>query len=209
MIVLAALFIVIESIDRWRAGSFPQNLGTGTAIVAAASAANLALGLYLVRTGRRTRSLILEANGKHVLADSWTSLGVVVGLLLVLWTGWAPFDPILAIGVALNILVSGGALLWRSVKGLMDYADPETGNEIRRHLERICAERGVRYHELRYRSTGNRTLIEVHLLFPYRVPVGEAHRIATQVERELISALPFTAEAVTHLESIEDHDLVH
>src|SRR5207302_1332762 len=89
-------------------------LGKGSASVLAASIVNAGLGWYLLRTGRKNNSLILEANGKHVLTDSWTSFGVVGGLCLVLVTGWKPFDPLFAIGVALNILWSGARLVWRS-----------------------------------------------------------------------------------------------
>ena len=209
MIVLAALVIVIESVNRWRSGLFPTELGTGTAIIAAASVANLLLGLYLVRTGRREQSLIVEANGKHVLTDSWTSFGVVGGLLLVMWTGWKPFDPLLAIAVALNILWSGGNLVRRSVHGLLDYADPEIDRRVRRELDTICTDLGIEYHELRHRHTGSRLLIEVHLLFGYEVPVGRAHEIATQVETRLASTLETPAEITTHLEAREDHDRVH
>jgi cation diffusion facilitator family transporter len=177
--------------------------------VAAASLVNLWLGLYLVRTGRRTQSLIVEANGRHVLTDSWTSVGVVGGLLLVIWTGWQPFDPLLAIAVALNILWSGGRLVWRSVEGLLDYADPKTGERIGSELDRICSELGIAYHELRFRHSGTRLLIEVHLLFPYSVPVGRAHELATDVERRLIGQLDQPASVVTHLEAVEGHDQVH
>lgn len=209
MIVLAAIYIVIESVERWRAGIMPSNLGTGTLVVALASLVNLALGLYLVRTGRRTQSLIVEANGKHVLTDSWTSFGVVAGLLLVLWTGWAPFDPILAIAVALNILWSGGKLVWQSARGLLDYADPAADARIRQELDRICRDFGIAYHELRSRYTGARVLIEVHLLFAYETPVGQAHEIATAVEERLAAALDVSASVVTHLEALEGHDEVH
>lgn len=209
MIVLAAVVIVIESVDRWRSGLFPTDLGTGTAIIAAASVVNLGLGWYLVGTGKREQSLIVEANGRHVLTDSWTSFGVVGGLLLVIWTGWEPFDPLLAIAVALNILWSGGNLMRRSVRGLLDYADPTVDRQVREALDRICGEIGIEYHELRHRSTGSRLMIEVHLLFGYEVPVGRAHEIATEVETRLASRLDTPAEVITHLESREDHDRVH
>ena len=209
MIVLAAIVIVYEASDRWYRGLFPTDLGLGTTIIAGASVGNLALGLYLVRTGRRERSLIVEANGKHVLTDSWTSFGVVGGLLLVMWTGWKPFDPLLAIAVALNILWSGGKLVWGSAKGLLDYADPETDRQVRTALDKICADLGIEYHELRHRHTGSRLLIEVHLLFGYDVPVGRAHEIATQVEERLAGALDMPSGITTHLESREDHDRVH
>ena len=124
MIILAAIFIIAAAVQKWLAGLQLQNLGMGALFVLAASLINAGLGWYLVRTGRRTHSLILEANGKHVLTDSWTSFGVVGGLALVLLTGWKPFDPLCAIAVAINILWSGGHLVWRSATGLMDYADP-------------------------------------------------------------------------------------
>jgi cation diffusion facilitator family transporter len=178
-------------------------------LVAAASLINLLLGLYLVRTGKREHSLIVEANGKHVLTDSWTSFGVVGGLLLVLWTGWQPFDPLLAIVVACNILWSGGKLFLRSVQGLMDYVDPATTRQIEQNLQQICASLGVRHHELRFRHTGTRLIIEFHVLFPYVTTVGDAHRIATEVEQRLAASLDSPAEVITHLESLEDHDLVH
>ena len=108
LIVLAAVYIIYEAVSKWIAGLQLENLGRGTMYVGAAALINLGLGLYLVRQGHRHRSLILVANGKHVLTDSWTSLGVIVGLLLVARTGWLPFDPILAILVAVNILWSGG-----------------------------------------------------------------------------------------------------
>jgi cation diffusion facilitator family transporter len=170
---------------------------------------NALLGAYLVRVGRRNHSLILQANGKHVLTDSWTSFGVVAGLVLVLVTGWKPFDPLLAIAVALNILWSGGQLVWRSAQGLMDYSDPETAQLLRMLLDEWTAELGVAYHELRFRDTGKSFRVDLHLLFPYQTPVGEAHCVATEVERRLAQALGRPARVTTHLEAQEDHDPVH
>jgi cation diffusion facilitator family transporter len=209
MIVLAAVFIVVEAIERLRSGAMPAHLGAGTLLVTAASLVNLVLGLYLVRTGRRTHSLILEANGRHVLTDSWTSFGVVGGLVLVLWTGWAIFDPLLALAVALNILWSGGRLVWQSARGLLDWVEPSVDARIRRELDCLCRELGVSYHEMRCRHTGARILVEVHLLFPYATPVGRAHEIATELEQRLAAALPVSASVITHLEAIEGHDQVH
>ena len=181
----------------------------GTVLILVAAAINGILGWYLVRTGRRVHSLILVANGKHVLTDSWTSFGVIVGLVLVLLTGWAPFDPIVAILVALNILWTGGHLIWRSAQGLLDYSDPEAGKEILQKLELICTELCIGFHAVRFRDTGYRQLIEVHLLFPGDTPLEAAHRLATAVEKRLPTELSMPAEVVTHLESVEDHDVVH
>jgi cation diffusion facilitator family transporter len=95
LIILAAAFIVFESIRKLIQGVELMNLDTGTLFIFGASAINLLLGLYLVWRGKKSKSLILVANGKHVLTDSWTSFGVVAGLLLTGWTGWLPFDPLI------------------------------------------------------------------------------------------------------------------
>lgn len=209
MIVLAALFIIGVTIRKWLTGLELSNVGAGTLFTVATSAINAGLGWYLVRTGKRTQSLILEANGKHVLTDSWTSAGVVGGLLLVMATGWKPWDAICAIAVAVNILWSGGHLIWRSATGLLDTADPRTGNLLREKLDSLCAEFGIQYHGVRFRSTGHRLLVEVHLLFAGSTTVGEAHRLATLLEERLAETLGQPAELVTHLEAQDDHEAVH
>ena len=94
MIIVAAVAILIEAIRKWIAGLQLEHLGTGALLILVAGILNAGLGYYLLRMGRRTNSLILEADGKHVLTDSWTSFGVVGGLGLVLLTHWKPFDPL-------------------------------------------------------------------------------------------------------------------
>jgi cation diffusion facilitator family transporter len=209
MIVVAAVAILYESIRKWMAGLQLEHLGTGTALILLAGIFNAGLGYYLLRVGRRTNSLILEADGKHVLTDSWTSFGVVGGLGLVLLTHWKPFDPLVAIAVAGNILWSGGHLVWHSAVGLMDYSDPEAGRKIRQKLDSICSELAIQYHGVRFRTTGYRQIIEIHLLFPHLTSVSEAHRLATILEERLPAELGMPAEVTTHLESLEDHEAVH
>jgi cation diffusion facilitator family transporter len=205
MIVVAAIAILFESIRKWITGLELEHLGAGALLVLLAGILNAGLGYYLVRIGRRCNSLILEANGKHVLTDSWTSFGVVGGLGLVLLTHWKPFDPLVAIAVAANILWAGGHLIWRSAVGLLDYSDPKTGRRIRDKLDAICSELSIQYHGVRFRTTGYRQIIEVHLLFPRLTLVREAHRIATVLEERLPAELGMPAEVITHLESLEDH----
>ena len=209
MIVLAAGSIIVTTTQKWRHGLTLDNLGGGVALVLAAGVVNALLGWYLLRMGRRNHSLILEADGKHVLTDSWTSFGVVGGLGLVMITGWKPFDPLVAFAVAANILWSGGRLMWHSTKGLLDYSDPRIGHQIRNRLDVICEELGLQYHGVRFRTTGYRQIIEVHLLFPHTMVVGEAHRLATMLEERLTIDLEVPAEVTTHLESLEDHSEVH
>ena len=209
LIVVAAIAILFESIREWIAGLELHHLGAGVVLILIAGVLNTGLGYYLIRTGRRANSLILEADGKHVLTDGWTSLGVVAGLALVMLTHWKPFDPLIAIAVAVNILWSGSRLVWRSAAGLLDYSDPNTGNQIRALLDAICSGLAIEYHGMRFRTTGYRLIIELHLLFPSRTPVGEAHRLATIVEDRLSNELRTPAEVITHLESLEDHAAIH
>ncbi len=209
LIVFAGLGIIVTAVEDWRAGTPIRQLGLGTAIILAAALANLALGWYLVRVGRREHNIILEANGKHVLSDSWTSFGVIGGLSLVLVTGWRPFDPICAILVAAQLLRSGGRLVERSIKGLLDYADPKVSVRLRQLLEEVCREQGVQFHHLRFRSTGQRVLAVAHLLFPATLPIGEAHRLATEIENCVQRRFDQPIELETHLESLEDHAIQH
>src|SRR5579864_8292603 len=127
MIIVAAIWILVEAVEKWIAGLPLEHLGPGALLLLGAGLLNAWLGWYLLRIGKRSHSLILEADGKHVLTDCYTSFGVVAGLGLVMLTGWKPFDPLVAIAVAINILWSGGRMAWRSAVGLLDYSDPETG----------------------------------------------------------------------------------
>ena len=209
LIILAAAIIIYEAVTKWLAGLQLQNLGEGTLFVAGAGAINAILGIYLVWQGKRHNSIVLVANGKHVLTDSWTSLGVVGGLLLVLWTDWLPFDPILAILVALNILWSGGKLVRQSIGGLMDEGDPHIDSMIRSLLDRETSSRHLDYHECRHRNAGNTLWIEFHLLFPRGTAISKAHWQATEIEAALKIALPRHVNITTHLEPIEGHDETH
>jgi len=209
MILLAAGYIVYEAIRRWVVGLELEHLGWGTALTAGAMLINALLGMYLIRTGRRRGSLILVANGKHVLTDSWTSLGVIVGLVLALSTGWLAWDPLAAIAVATNIAVSGAGLIRQGVGGLMDVADPSVRRRILEILERETGRHRIAFHCMRHRNLGDVHWIDVHLLFPGSTSVREAHRVATEVEQRVAAELGSPAHVTTHLESIEDHDRIH
>lgn len=209
MIVLAALFIIYESIRKWMTGLELENLGVGTALTAAAMIINAGLGGYLVWLGRREHSLILEADGKHVLTDCVTSLAVLVGLVLVLLTKWPPFDPICGILTACNIFWSGTGLLKSAFSGLMDTADPITQAKLTEILDRETGVRGMSYHRLRHRNLGDAHWVEVHLLFPRDSSLAEAHRTATDIEHVIEASLEPRAFVTTHLECALDHDALH
>ena len=209
LIILAAMFIIYESVSKLVSGIVLENLDAGTWIIFGASVINLGLGGFLVWRGKKSNSLILIANGKHVLTDSWTSFGVVFGLLLTQWTGWLPFDPLVAILVALNILWEGGKLVRQSVGGLMDEANPELEKKIHTVLKEETAKKGLQYHQLRYRESGISVWMEFHLLFPKGTLIEDAHAQSTEVETVLAKAIDQKTHIITHLEPIEDHDRLH
>lgn len=205
MIAIAALYILYEAVKAAWFGPELQHLGVGIALTATAAAMNGALGWHLVRTGRKRGSIILEANGHHVLTDCWTSLGVLVALGLVQMTGWTYWDPIFAAIAATNILVSGVRLVRRSVSGLMDAADPEANRLIESIVKEETAKRSITYHNLRHRNVGDAHLVELHLDFPADVLLKDAHRVATEIEEAIESKIRPAAHVITHLECEGDH----
>ena len=209
MIILAALYIIYESVHKWLVGLRLENLGFGVGLTAAATVINGALGAYLLWLGRRKNSIILQANGKHVLTDCWTSLAVLVGLGLVLVTNWLPFDPICGIIMACNILLSGTGLMKTSFAGLMDKADPETQKKLVEILTRESQKHGLTYHDLRHRNLGDAHRVVVHLVFPAGTSLAQAHREATRIEQLIQESLEPRAYVTTHLECASDHDELH
>jgi cation diffusion facilitator family transporter len=209
LIVLAAVFIIYESIRRWIGGLTVSHLGDGVLLTLATVVINGMLGFYLIRTGRRHRSLILESNGRHVLTDGWTSLGAIAGLGLMHLTGWPWWDPVCGLLMAGNILVSGYDLLRQSVAGLMDQADPALTRDLDAALVRETAARGVSFHALRHRNAGQVHYVDVHFLFPDDITLREAHRLTTEIERAVIQGTSHPVHITTHLECEGDHEELH
>lgn len=209
LIILAALFIIYESIHRWLMHLPPANLDEGLALTALTVIINAALGWYLIRTGKKAGSLILEANGRHVLTDVWTSLGALIGLGLVVLTGWHSWDSIFGILMAANIIWTGYGLMRQSVGGLMDSADPALNAALDAALRRETAKHGLQFHALRHRDAGEMHYVEVHLLFPDDISLRDAHRIATQIEHDVQASVDHAVLITTHLECQGDHDELH
>lgn len=209
LIVLVAFYIMFSAITKWMSGLALENLGAGLWLTVAAFVINSVLGAFLVARGRKTRSLVIVANGKHVLTDSWTSLGVIAGVLLAWWTGWEPFDPISAIVVAVGILWSGVKLMRQAFSGLMDEADPEVDRLVHEVLAAETKKYGAHFHEVRHRRAGRQTWVETHLLFPDETPVWAAHAQATEIERAVEKRLGPDSNVSAHIEPAHDHARVH
>ena len=209
MIVLAAFYIIYVSIQRLITGPKLENLGTGALLVLVAALVNGALGGYLVWVGKKHGSMIVEADGAHVLTDCLTSLGVLVGLGLTMLTGWRRCDPIVAIFVALDILWMGSKLVRQSIGGLMDEVDPIAQAQIRQLLVEMSSDAGVEFHGLRHRNAGNTNWVEFHLLFPKDTSLESAHALATKIEERIQQDAAMRTEVITHLETLEDHHEIH
>ena len=189
--------------------SSPSHLNEGILIFSFTFLINGLLGLYLMSRGKHFGNLILEANGRHLLADCISSCGVLLALIAVKLTKITLFDPIFAGLVALHILWTGIRLLKRAVHGLMDRADPELHKNITKFFDAECSKHNIQYHRLRHRLTGNRIQLDVHLLFPKELSLSQAHEMATEIELSISTQIPKQIDFVSHLEPLEDHDAFH
>jgi cation diffusion facilitator family transporter len=209
LIIAAALYILYSAVGDIISGPELSRLPVGLALTALATVINGALGWHLIRTGRKRGSIILEANGHHVLTDCWTSIGVLLALGLVHFTGWLYWDPLFAIIAALNILASGLRLVRRSVSGLMDAADPAVHRQIVDLVNAETRQHGITHHNLRHRNIGDAHLVELHLSFPRDILLRDAHAVATQIEETVERTIHPAAHVITHLECDGDHEDSH
>ncbi len=207
-IVVAAAWIIHKAVDELIAGPAIKQLDTGVALVAVAAVVNALLGLYLIKIGKKEGSLVLEADGHHVMTDVVTSAGVVVGLVVVLITKWYMLDPIIAILAALNIVYAGWKLLKRAAVGMMDAASPEDNKKINELLSSPTFRQVCGYHKLRHRLSGNVHFVDFHLILPRELPIDQAHAIATAVEAQVASALG-DASVMAHIEPCKRKDCPH
>lgn len=175
LIVIAAFFILYESAHDLIKGPELEQLSIGVIIISFAGITNLFLAYYLIRTGKKTNSLTLIADGKHVLTDSVTSIGVVIGIILVLITGIVELDPILAIIVAANILFTGYKLIRESIGGLMNETNQEILEKIGNKLLEIKRPHWIDMHELRFWQSGDKIYLDFHLTLPYYFNIKETH----------------------------------
>jgi cation diffusion facilitator family transporter len=204
LIVLAAAGIFVTAVPRL---TDPRALDApvlGLALTVVASAINFAVALVLIRVGRREHSITLEADGRHLMTDVWTSAGVIVGVALVFVTGWLWLDPLVALAVALHIIWTGLRLMRRSWRGLLDAAiSSEDTGEVTKLFIEYSKRHGVSFHALRTRQAGARRFISFHLLVPDAWTVSQAHQLSEEIEARIRSMVP-NAAVFTHIEPISD-----
>src|SRR5699024_245794 len=151
----------------------------GIYLIGGAGLINLALGGYLIKVGRRENNMMVISNGKHTLTDVWTSAGAVITLLIIRFTDFIVLDSLVAALLALYILYEGSKLLKYSMDGLMDSRDPGVDRQVRKMLSGTLPGDMRSIHNLRHRTTGNTTWIELHAIFKKDINLEEAHKDAT------------------------------
>src|ERR671911_1199968 len=204
LILIAAAWIGVTAWDRLMDPQPLQNVGLGLAVTLVAAAINGGVALVILRAGRRLRSITLRADAQHLLTDVWTSIGVVLGVLIAQLTGWLVLDPLIALLVAANILWTGARLLRDTAQGLLDHAlPPEDRKAISKALSRYEKE-GIRFHALRTRASGPRRFISMHVLVPGDWTVQKGHDLSEKLEKDLAEALLGNSTFFIHIEPSED-----
>jgi cation diffusion facilitator family transporter len=204
LIVLAAAAIILTALPRLVAPQPLEAPGLGLGLSVIASGINLAVAMVLLRAAKAHRSITLEADGRHLMTDVWTSAGVVAGVALVFATGWLVLDPLVALAVAAHIVWTGISLMRRSVSGLLDAALPQADlKAINAILAEYSRRYGVSFHAVRTRRAAARRFVSFHLLVPDAWTVSHAHRLSEEIE-ERIRELVEGAAVFTHIEPISD-----
>ena len=200
LIAVAALLILAEAgRELWR-GPALRNLDRGLVALAGLTVANGALGAYLLRTGRRTDSLALEADGRHLLTDVATSVGVLVGLAAVRLTGWLVLDPLVAIAVALNVMRSGWQLVRRAVGGLMDEADAASLRRVVDSLERAREPWWIDVHGLRVWRSGAVQHVDLHMSVPRFYDADRLHDVDREVREVALAGIAAGGDVLIHFD---------
>lgn len=200
LIAIAALLIGFEAVRALIAGPEIRRLDLGLVLVTGATALNAGMGLYLIRVGRRVHSLALVADGRHLLTDVTTSVGVLVGLIAVRLTGVAMLDPLVALAVAMQILVTAYRLGREAVRGLMDEADPAALAEMVAALERRRADWCIGVHSLRAWRSGANEHVDLHVVVPRYFDADRLHDIDREIEAIVLEGAGHPGEAILHFD---------
>lgn len=203
LILIAAALIAATALPRLFEPQPLENVGVGLAVTLVAATINGGVALVLLRASRRLRSITLEADARHLLTDVWTSVGVVLGIVLVGLTGWLVLDPLIALLVAANIVWTGVRLLRDTGQGLLDRALPEEDlARISKTLSRY-EEKNIQFHAVRTRVAGQRRFISMHVLVPGDWTVKRGHDLAEEIEHDIVRDLPQSTFFI-HVEPAED-----
>jgi cation diffusion facilitator family transporter len=203
LILVAALSIIIAAIPKVLHPQPLTQIELGLLLSIAAAVVNGVVAWTLLKAGKRLRSITLRADAHHLLTDVWTSVGVVLGLLLVKLTGWHLLDPLMALAVAANICWVGFQLLRETTNGLMDSALPRHEQDLIQEVLSYYQQRGIAFHAFRSRVAGARNFVSFHVLVPGEWTVQQGHDLCDEIERKIMQSVART-HVTTHLEPIDD-----
>lgn len=201
LIIVAGLIIVYESLNNLLHPHPLKSLDWGMGLIAVAAAVNYLVGLQCVRLGERNRSLALVASGKHLQSDTWTTLGILAGLLLVRLTGIAWLDSATALVFAIFILYEGGKIVRESLAGITDEADEVLLREIIQFLNREKSQNWIDLHNLRIIKYGSVLHIDCHLTVPWFFNVRQAHGEVENLNLLLERNFPEMPEMFVHTDA--------
>ncbi len=199
-IFFAAVFIIMESVPSFYNEGDLRSIDIGVLITGLAGLMNAGVGLYLQRLGRQSDSLAMQASGQHLLSDFWTSVGLVVGLLLVHWTHWTWVDPALAILVALYLLYNGGRLIRESIGKLMDEGDMKLIENMKELFPKFITSGIIQIHHTRVLRSGQYHHIDAHVVVPEFWNVSKAHDETNDFERRFLEGSGISGEMHLHLD---------
>ncbi|RFS19615.1 cation transporter [Chitinophaga silvatica] len=186
MIFIAGILILVKAIQYFIFPKELQKMESGLWVLGVTTLANLLLGLYLVRSGKKLSSLTITGNGQHIMTDVYSSLGLIIALTVIHFTGWNWLDPTVSLLMAGLILTNGYQLMRRSISGLMDETDMKTVDKVIEILSANRRENWIDIHNMRIQQYGNNYHIDCHITMPYYLELNDAHDEMKRVE-ELVN----------------------
>ena len=202
-IFVAAVAIIVSAVNRIIHPKIIEQAYIGLGISITASIINYVVSVKLLKVGKKYHSITLEADGHHLMTDVITSIGVIVAVFLVAVTGWQILDPIVAIFVAFNIILTGYKLMKRSVLGLLDSSISSEEINIIKSILNKYERKGLKFHGLRTRQSAQRRFVDFHVLTPGNWSVRKGHDILEDIEKEIRDSIDKVTIS-THLEPVED-----
>ena len=198
LIGIAGVIILIKSVYSLFYGNEVSNLYDGAAIIAVTGAVNLVVGLYLVRTGKANKSLTLEADGKHLLTDAVSSVGLVLGVLIIQVTQILWLDSAISIALGLYIIYNGYKLTRKSVGGLMDESNLELVEDVIVALQTNRQESWIDVHNLRAQQYGADLHIDCHVTLPYYFDLNTVHHQISSIDKMINQEVSHSTELFIH-----------
>lgn len=204
MIAIAGGVIIYESIQSLISPTELKKLDSGIILVSITAIINYVVGFICVKTGKKNNSLALIASGKHLQSDTYSTVGIVAGLILIYFTGWTKFDAILAMGLALFIIYTGYTIIRSSIEGIMDKADIELLQKLVNYLNKNRRVNWIDLHNVRIIKFGSILHLDAHLTVPWYLNVHEAHMEVDELSRLIKNEFGESLEMFIHTDGCLD-----